>query len=79
MWLSSAATGGYVCAIRCRLGSRRRWWNATNWRHLPELGLIPTKRCCVREIWHLMHRLNEFGFSADNFSSTSRSVARSPP
>ncbi|MFN2624348.1 MAG: FAD-dependent oxidoreductase, partial [Chthoniobacterales bacterium] len=29
---------------------------------------IPTKALLrSSEIWHLMHRLNEFGFSADNF------------
>jgi len=31
-------------------------------------GCIPTKALLrSSEIWHLMHRLNEFGFSADNF------------
>src|SRR6201985_2947490 len=62
--------GGYVCAIRAaqlvlktavverdRLGGI-----CLNW------GCIPTKALLrSSEIWHLMHRLNEFGFSADNF------------
>ena len=31
-------------------------------------GCIPTKALLrSSEIWHLMHRLGEFGFSADNF------------
>jgi dihydrolipoamide dehydrogenase len=61
--------GGYVCAIRCaQLGLRtaiverdRLGGICLNW------GCIPTKALLrSSEIWHLMHRLNEFGFSADN-------------
>ncbi len=61
--------GGYVCAIRAaQLGLRtaiverdRLGGICLNW------GCIPTKALLrSSEIWHLMHRLNEFGFSADN-------------
>src|ERR1700743_1409287 len=61
--------GGYVCAIRCaQLGMKtavverdRLGGICLNW------GCIPTKALLrSSEIWHLMHRLNEFGFSADN-------------
>ncbi|HEX2593795.1 MAG TPA: dihydrolipoyl dehydrogenase, partial [Rhizomicrobium sp.] len=61
---------GYVCAIRCsQLGLKtaiverdRLGGICLNW------GCIPTKALLrSSEIWHLMHRLNEFGFSADNF------------
>ena len=42
-------------------------------------GCIPTKALLrFSEIWHLMHRLGEFGFSADNFKfDTAKIVARS--
>ena len=62
--------GGYVCAIRCaQLGLKtavverdKLGGICLNW------GCIPTKALLrSSEIWHLMHRLNEFGFSADNF------------
>src|SRR5437868_11293566 len=62
--------GGYVCAIRCaQLGMKtavverdKLGGICLNW------GCIPTKALLrSSEIWHLMHRLNEFGFSADNF------------
>src|SRR6266576_6432842 len=62
--------GGYVCAIRCaQLGLKtavverdRMGGICLNW------GCIPTKALLrSSEIWHLMHRLGEFGFSADNF------------
>jgi len=62
--------GGYVCAIRCaQLGMKtavverdRLGGICLNW------GCIPTKALLrSSEIWHLMHRLDEFGFSADNF------------
>ena len=65
-----AGPGGYVCAIRCaQLGLRtaiverdRLGGICLNW------GCIPTKALLrSSEIWHLMHRLGEFGFSADNF------------
>ncbi|HEY1708195.1 MAG TPA: dihydrolipoyl dehydrogenase [Rhizomicrobium sp.] len=61
---------GYVCAIRAsQLGLKtaiverdRLGGICLNW------GCIPTKALLrSSEIWHLMHRLNEFGFSADNF------------
>src|SRR5437763_5749154 len=62
--------GGYVCAIRCaQLGLKTAVVErdqlggiCLNW------GCIPTKALLrSSEIWHLMHRLGEFGFSADNF------------
>src|SRR3982750_4274397 len=62
--------GGYVCAIRCaQLGLKtavverdRMGGLCLNW------GCIPTKALLrSSEIWHLMHRLDEYGFSADNF------------
>jgi dihydrolipoamide dehydrogenase len=78
--------GGYVCAIRCaQLGMKtaiverdRLGGICLNW------GCIPTKALLrSSEIWHLMHRLNEFGFSAENFKfdigkivSRSRAVAQ---
>lgn len=61
---------GYVCAIRCaQLGLKtaiverdKLGGICLNW------GCIPTKALLrSSEIWHLMHRLNEFGFSAENF------------
>ena len=61
---------GYVCAIRAaQLGMKtaiverdRLGGICLNW------GCIPTKALLrSSEIWHLMHRLNEFGFSAENF------------
>ncbi|HTT82810.1 MAG TPA: dihydrolipoyl dehydrogenase [Rhizomicrobium sp.] len=60
---------GYVCAIRCaQLGLKtaivereKLGGICLNW------GCIPTKALLrASEIWHLMHRLNEFGFAADN-------------
>src|SRR5438876_9118197 len=62
--------GGYVCAIRAaQLGLKtaiverdRLGGICLNW------GCIPTKALLrASEIWHLMHRLPEFGFAADNF------------
>jgi dihydrolipoamide dehydrogenase len=62
--------GGYVCAIRCaQLGLKtavverdRMGGICLSW------GCIPTKALLrSSEIWHLMHRLDEYGFSADNF------------
>jgi dihydrolipoamide dehydrogenase len=61
---------GYVCAIRAaQLGLKTAIVErdqlggiCLNW------GCIPTKALLrSSEIWHLMHRLGEFGFSADNF------------
>src|ERR1700744_2655343 len=73
--------GGYVCAIRCaQLGLKtavverdRMGGICLNW------GCIPTKALLrSSEIWHLMHRLGEFGFSADNFQfDIAKIVARS--
>src|SRR5271156_1420634 len=72
---------GYVCAIRCaQLGLKtavvereRLGGICLNW------GCIPTKALLrSSEIWHLMHRLGEFGFSADNFKfDIAKIVARS--
>ena len=59
--------GGYVCAIRCaQLGLKtaivereKLGGICLNW------GCIPTKALLrSSEIWHLMHRLSEFGFTA---------------
>jgi dihydrolipoamide dehydrogenase len=64
-----AGPAGYVCAIRCaQLGLKtaiverdRLGGICLNW------GCIPTKALLrSSEIWHLMHRLKEFGFAADN-------------
>src|SRR5580692_10232685 len=73
--------GGYVCAIRAaQLGLKtavvereRLGGICLNW------GCIPTKALLrSSEIWHLMHRLGEFGFSADNFKfDIAKIVARS--
>jgi len=61
---------GYVCAIRAaQLGLKTAIVErdqlggvCLNW------GCIPTKALLrSSEIWHLMHRLGDFGFSADNF------------
>src|SRR5512142_8147 len=62
--------GGYTTAIRAaQLGLKtaiverdRLGGICLNW------GCIPTKALLrSSEIWHLMHRLGEFGFSAENF------------
>ena len=73
--------GGYVCAIRCaQLGMKtavverdRMGGICLNW------GCIPTKALLrSSEIWHLMHRLGEFGFSAENLKfDIAKIVARS--
>ena len=64
---------GYVCAIRAaQLGMKtaiverdRLGGICLNW------GCIPTKALLrSSEIWHLMHRLDEFGFSAPRISSS---------
>ncbi|MBV8798551.1 MAG: dihydrolipoyl dehydrogenase [Alphaproteobacteria bacterium] len=61
---------GYVCAIRAaQLGLKTAIVErdqlggiCLNW------GCIPTKALLRSiEVWHLMHRLGEFGFSAENF------------
>ena len=73
--------GGYVCAIRAaQLGLKtavverdRMGGICLNW------GCIPTKALLrSSEIWHLLHLLNEFGMSADNFKfDIEKIVARS--
>ena len=73
--------GGYVCAIRAaQLGLKtaviereRLGGICLNW------GCIPTKALLrSSEIWHLLHRLNEFGFSGENFQfDLAKIVARS--
>jgi dihydrolipoamide dehydrogenase len=73
--------GGYVCAIRCaQLGMKtavverdRMGGICLNW------GCIPTKALLrSSEIWHLMHRLGEFGLSAENLKfDIAKIVARS--
>jgi dihydrolipoamide dehydrogenase len=73
--------GGYVCTIRAaQLGLKtavverdRMGGICLNW------GCIPTKALLrSSEIWHLLHRLNEFGMSADNFKfDIEKIVARS--
>ena len=64
-----AGPGGYVCAIRAaQLGKsvavverENLGGICLNW------GCIPTKALLrSSEIWHLMHRLSEFGLAADN-------------
>jgi dihydrolipoamide dehydrogenase len=69
MIVIGSGPAGYVCAIRAaQLGLKtaiverdRLGGICLNW------GCIPTKALLrSSEIWHLMHRLNEFGFSADN-------------
>ena len=68
---------GYVCAIRAaQLGQKtaiierdRLGGICLNW------GCIPTKALLrSSEIWHLMHRLNEFGFSADKLQFDIRKI-----
>jgi dihydrolipoamide dehydrogenase len=68
--LIGSGPAGYVCAIRAaQLGLKTAIVEreqlggiCLNW------GCIPTKALLrSSEIWHLMHRLGEFGFSADNF------------
>ncbi len=61
--------GGYVCAIRCaQLGMKTAVVERENLGGIClNWGCIPTKALLrSSEIWHLLHRLNEFGFSADN-------------
>src|SRR3954466_6417649 len=72
---------GYVCAIRAaQLGLNTAIVErdqlggiCLNWRCIPTKALLRSS-----EIWHLMHRLGEFGFSAGNFKfATGKIVARS--
>jgi dihydrolipoamide dehydrogenase len=61
--------GGYVCAIRCgQLGLKTAVVERENLGGIClNWGCIPTKALLrSSEIWHLLHRLSEFGFSADN-------------
>lgn len=61
--------GGYVCAIRCaQLGMRTAIVERENLGGIClNWGCIPTKALLrSSEIWHLIHRLNEFGFSASD-------------
>jgi dihydrolipoamide dehydrogenase len=59
--------GGYVCAIRCaQLGLKTAVVERENLGGIClNWGCIPTKALLrSSEIWHLVHRLNEFGFVA---------------
>ncbi|HEX5281653.1 MAG TPA: dihydrolipoyl dehydrogenase [Micropepsaceae bacterium] len=61
--------GGYVCAIRCaQLGMKTAIVERENLGGIClNWGCIPTKALLrSSEIWHLVHRLNEFGFSASD-------------
>lgn len=61
--------GGYVCAIRCaQLGMKTAIVECENLGGIClNWGCIPTKALLrSSEIWHLIHRLNEFGFSASD-------------
>jgi len=62
--------GGYVCAIRsAQLGFKTAVVERENLGGIClNWGCIPTKALLrSSEIWHLLHRLNEFGFSGENF------------
>jgi dihydrolipoamide dehydrogenase len=61
--------GGYVAAIRCaQLGLKTAVVERENLGGIClNWGCIPTKALLrSSEIWHLLHRLKEFGFEADN-------------
>ncbi len=63
--------GGYVCAIRCgQLGLKTAVVERENLGGIClNWGCIPTKALLrSSEIWHLLHRLNEFGFSAGDIT-----------
>src|SRR6185436_14907324 len=65
-----AGPGGYVCAIRAaQLGLKTAIVERENLGGIClNWGCIPTKALLrSSEIWHLLHRLNEFGFSGENF------------
>src|SRR5690348_17438797 len=76
-----AGPGGYVCAIRAaQLGLKtavvereRLGGICLNW------GCIPTKALLrSSEIWHLLHRLEDFGLAADKLKfDFEKIVARS--
>jgi dihydrolipoamide dehydrogenase len=62
--------GGYVCAVRCaQLGLKTAVVERENLGGIClNWGCIPTKALLrSSEIWHLLHRLKEFGFSGENF------------
>src|SRR5438477_5664189 len=66
-----AGPGGYVCAIRCaQLGLKTAIVERENLGGIClNWGCIPTKALLrSSEIWHLLHRLNEFGFSASDIT-----------
>jgi len=61
--------GGYVAAIRCaQLGLKTAVAERENLGGIClNWGCIPTKALLKSsEVWHTLHRLKEFGFSADN-------------
>jgi dihydrolipoamide dehydrogenase len=61
--------GGYVAAIRCaQLGLKTTVIERENLGGIClNWGCIPTKALLrSSEIWHLLHRLKDFGFEADN-------------
>src|SRR6266853_72296 len=63
--------GGYVCAIRCgQLGLKTAIVERENLGGIClNWGCIPTKALLrSSEIWHLLHRLNEFGFAASEIT-----------
>src|SRR3984893_12291798 len=64
-----AGPGGYVAAIRAaQLGMKTAIVERENLGGIClNWGCIPTKALLrSSEIWHLMHRLDEFGFSASD-------------
>src|ERR1700681_1855327 len=76
-----AGPGGYVAAIRgAQLGMKTAVVErdqlggiCLNWGYIPTKALLRTS-----EIYHLMHRLGDFGLSADNISfDPQKVVARS--
>src|SRR6266852_9467623 len=63
--------GGYVCAIRCgQLGLKTAVVERENLGGIClNWGCIPTKALLrSSEIWHLLHRLHEFGLSAGDIA-----------
>jgi dihydrolipoamide dehydrogenase len=63
--------GGYVSAIRCaQLGLKTAVVERENLGGIClNWGCIPTKALLKSsEVWHTLHRLKEFGFSADNIT-----------
>src|SRR6202046_2154380 len=73
--------GGYVAAIRCaQLGLKTAVVERENLGGIClNWGCIPTKALLrSSEIWQLMHRLNEFGFSADNLKFDIAKIVERP-